>query len=74
VTQVGNADARQLFVADMGNERVVQLALDGAYQRQFRPPSDSKAFGGLRDVFVDANNRLYVLTTQALYRYDLAGE
>jgi hypothetical protein len=70
----GSGDTRQLLVADMGNERVVQLAPDGAYQRQYRPPLDSRGFQHLRDVFVDANNRLYVLTTQAVYRYDLAGE
>jgi hypothetical protein len=58
----------------MGNQRIVQIAADGTYERQFRPPLDSGTFQGLRDVFVDANNRLYVLTTQALYRYDLPGE
>ncbi len=70
----GTSDAPPTYIADMGNQRIVQLAPDGTYQRQFRPPLDSAAFQGLRDAFVDANNRLYVLTTQALYRYDLPSE
>jgi hypothetical protein len=70
----GATDGHPMYVADMGNQRVVQLADDGAYQRQFRAPLDSSVFQGLRDVFVDANNRLYVLTTQALYRYELPSE
>jgi hypothetical protein len=71
---LGGADNPPTYVADMGNQRIVQIAADGTYERQFRPPLDSGTFQGLRDVFVDANNRLYVLTTQALYRYDLPGE
>jgi len=58
----------------MGNERIVQFAQDGTYQRQFRPPADSGTFQGLRDVTVDANNRLYVLTAKGLYRYDIPAE
>ncbi|HLH24470.1 MAG TPA: hypothetical protein VK066_18260 [Chloroflexota bacterium] len=70
----GGGDNPPLYVADMGNQRIVQLAADGTYQRQFRPPFDSADFQGLRDVFLDENNRLYVLTTQGLYRYELPGE
>lgn len=70
----GGTDSPPAYVADIGNQRIVQIAADGAYQRQFRPPLDSNTFQGLRDVFVDANNRLYVLTTRALYRYELPGE
>jgi hypothetical protein len=70
----GSGDARPLYVADMGNERVVQFAPDGVYQRQFRPPAESGTFQGLRDVTVDANNRLYVLTAKGLYRYDIPAE
>jgi hypothetical protein len=70
----GGADSPPTYIADMGNQRIVQVAPDGTYERQFRPPLDSAAFQGLRDVFVDANNRLYVLTTQAVYRYELPSE
>jgi hypothetical protein len=74
MTFSGSGDQRSLYLADMGNERIVQLAPDGAYVRQYRPPVTSKAFQGLRDVFVDANHRLWVLTTQAIYRYELPNE
>jgi hypothetical protein len=67
-------DPRPLYVADLGGERVLQFTPDGVYQRQFRPPLGSEAFQGLRDVFLDANQRLYVLTTKALYRYELPPE
>ena len=70
----GGGEAPPLFIADTGNQRVVQVASDGAYQRQFRPPLDSGAFQGVRDVFLDANSRLYVLTTAGLYRYELPSE
>jgi hypothetical protein len=70
----GATDGHPMYVADMGNQRIDQLADDGTYQRQFRAPVDSAIFQGLRDVFLDANNRLYVLTTQALYRYELPSE
>jgi hypothetical protein len=70
----GGTDAPPMYVADTVNQRIVEIAPDGSYQRQFRPPLDSGTFQGLRDVFVDANNRLYVLTTQALYRYDMPSE
>src|SRR5579883_120131 len=71
VTLVGSGVAQAVYVADAGNERVVQYSPDGIYQRQFRPPLDSPLFQGLRDVLVDANNQLYVLTTRALYRFEL---
>ncbi|MGH3076425.1 MAG: hypothetical protein ACRDQC_15915, partial [Gaiellales bacterium] len=74
VNEAGGGDSHPLFVADTGNERIVQLGPDGAFQRQFRAPLESTALQGLRDIFVDANNRLYVLTTRALYRYDLPSE
>jgi hypothetical protein len=70
----GEGDGRRLYLADMGNQRVVQLAEDGTYQRQFRPSLDAQNFQSLRDVFLDANDRLYVLTTQGLYRYELPSE
>ena len=71
VTLVGSGVAEAVYVADAGNERVVQYSPDGVYQRQFRAPLDTPQFQGLRDVLIDVNNRLYVLTTRGLYRFDL---
>jgi hypothetical protein len=67
-------DARVLYVADAGNDRVVQLQASGAYDRQFRVTGDGDSLKNMRDVFVDPNNRLYVLTTKALYRFELPAE
>ena len=74
LTEAGSGDSHPLFVADAGNERVVQLTSEGTFQRQFRAPLESTAMQGLRDVFVDPNNRLYVLTTRGLYRYELPAD
>ncbi len=74
MNEAGNGDTHPLYVADAGNERIVQLTSEGTFQRQFRAPLENTAMQGLRDVFVDPNNRLYVLTTRGLYRYDLPPE
>jgi hypothetical protein len=74
VNEAGGGDSHPLFVADTGNERIVERGPDGTFLRQFRAPLESTSLQGLRDIFVDANNRLYVLTTRALYRYDLPSE
>jgi hypothetical protein len=71
VTLVGSGVAQTVYVADAGNERVVQYSPDGVYQRQFRAPPDTPLLQGLRDVLIDVNNRLYVLTARALYRFEL---
>jgi serine/threonine protein phosphatase PrpC len=57
------------YVADAGNERIVQLTKEGAFVRQFRPPRESAdAFQHLRDMCVDEERgELLVLTSEALF-------
>jgi DNA-binding beta-propeller fold protein YncE len=58
-----------IYVADAGNERVVQLDKDGAFIRQFRSARENaEAFQDLQDVFVsEAKGELFVLNSDGLY-------
>jgi hypothetical protein len=61
--------AQYLYVADAGNQRVVQLNKDGRFVRQFKPrDEDTVNFGTLRSIFVDElAGKLYLLNDHALY-------
>lgn len=59
-------DEGYIYVADAGNQRIVQFTKEGRFVRQFR--SDPPYFQGLRDFVVDeAGRKLYVLDGRALY-------
>jgi len=63
VDRDGSSEA--LYVADVGNERVIVLGPDGAFQAQLRA---DEAFGALESLAVDeAAGRLYVISGGRLY-------
>ncbi|NIN64113.1 MAG: hypothetical protein GTO63_05330 [Anaerolineae bacterium] len=68
-------EADYLYVADAGNERIVQLTKEGAFVRQFLPPRESSdAFQDLRDMCVDEERgELLVLTSEALFLTPMTG-
>jgi hypothetical protein len=58
-----------VYVADAGNQRIVELSKEGDYVRQFRPRAgEAITFDDLRDVFVDEiSGRMYILNGNSLY-------
>jgi hypothetical protein len=58
-----------IYVADAGNQRVVQLNKDGRFVRQFKPRDEEEIdFNTLRSVFVDElTGKLYLVNDRALY-------
>jgi len=60
-------EARHVYVADPGGQRVVQFAKDGKFVRQFRL-REGDLFARVADLRVDeANARLYFVAGDALY-------
>ena len=62
-------EVQYLYVADAGNQRVVQLEKDGRFVRQFKPSlGEPVTFANLQDIFVDEiSGRLYILDSNSLY-------
>ena len=57
-----------LYVADAGNNRIVELDADGTFLRQFRL-AEGETLRYVRSLFVDeTEDVLYILTGDALYR------
>ncbi len=58
-----------IYVADAGNQRIVQLNKDGSFVRQFKPrDKEAVTFANLQDVFVDEiGGRIYILDSNNLY-------
>jgi sugar lactone lactonase YvrE len=58
-----------LYVADTGNQRIVQLEKDGRFVRQFKPRAgEDVSFANLQDIYVDEiGSRLYILDSNNLY-------
>lgn len=58
-----------LYVADAGNQRIVQLNKDGSFVRQFKPrPGEAVTFANLQDVFVDEiGGRIFILDSNNFY-------
>jgi hypothetical protein len=65
--------AKSVYVADTGNQRVVEFSKEGEMLRQFRPADQQKeAFADLRGLFVDeAEKKLYVTSGRKLYLVSL---
>ncbi len=60
--------ARWVYLADRGNGRIVELAKDGTFRREYRPREGMESFGHLEGFCVDeAGRRLYVLSGGSLY-------
>ena len=62
-------EVQYVYVADAGNQRVVQLEKDGRFVRQFKPrENEAVSFANLQDIFVDEiGGRLYILDSNNLY-------
>ncbi len=61
-----------LYVADAGNERVLQFDKNGTYIRQFMTQADAIQFRGLRGIYVDEEQRrMYVLSGRTLWLTDI---
>jgi len=57
-----------VYVADVGNNRIVELDEDGAFLRQFRL-AEGETLRNVRSLFVDeVGDVFYILTGDALYR------
>ena len=57
-----------VYVADTGNERIVQSDKEGNYLRQFQDRSGEGRMKGLRGIYVDEEEgRLFVLSGRTLW-------
>lgn len=68
-------DTQYLYVADRGNNRVVQLTKDGRFQRQFKVDTDTNAFDDLRSLWVDElEQKMYILGGNSVFITSLPAE
>jgi serine/threonine protein phosphatase PrpC len=60
---------QHIYVADAGNQRIVQLNKDGSFVRQFKPNvGEAVTFANLQDIYVDEiSQRIYILDSNNLY-------
>lgn len=60
---------QHIYVADAGNQRVVQLTKDGKFVWQFKPRvGEAATFANLQDIYVDEiGGRMFVLDDNNLY-------
>ena len=57
-----------IYIADRGNGRIVELAKDGTFRREYRPQEGVESFGHLEGFCADeAGRRLYTLNGGSLY-------
>lgn len=61
--------AQHLYVADTGNQRIVQLDKDGSFVRQFKTRvGEAVTLSNLQDIYVDEiGGRMYILDSNNLY-------
>jgi hypothetical protein len=71
-----NEEVQHIYVADAGNQRIVQLNKDGSFVRQFKPRAgEAVSFASLQDIFVDEiGGRLYILDSNNLYVANIPNE
>ena len=71
-----NEELQYVYVADAGNQRIVQLNKDGSFVRQFKPrPGEAVSFANLQDIYVDEiGGRLYILDSNNLYVGNIPNE
>ena len=68
---VVSRDGDQVYVADSGNSRIVELDKNGTFLRQFRP-AEGDGFKDMRGMYLDeATGVFYVLSGEKLYKADL---
>ena len=67
-------ETEYFYVADAGNERIVQFTKDGLFMRQFLPKEEG-VFAQLRGLFVDeADGKLYFTSGNKLYVASIPSE
>ncbi|MDM8531981.1 hypothetical protein QUF63_12480 [Anaerolineales bacterium HSG25] len=66
-------EVQHIYIADAGNQRIVQLNKDGSFVRQFKPAvGEAVSFANLQDIFVDEiSQRIYILDSNNLYMGDM---
>ncbi len=71
-----NEEVQHLYIADAGNQRIVQLNKDGSFVRQFKPRAgEAISFATLQDIFVDEiGEKMYILDSNNLYLTNLPSE
>jgi hypothetical protein len=71
-----NEELQYVYVADAGNQRILQLNKDGSFVRQFKPrPDEAVSFANLQDIYVDEiGGRLYILDSNNLYVGNIPNE
>ncbi|MCB0214216.1 MAG: hypothetical protein KDJ52_33060, partial [Anaerolineae bacterium] len=69
-------DVQHIYIADAGNQRIVQLNKDGSFLRQFKPNTEAGvSFTNLQDIYVDEiGGRMFVLDNNNLYLATLPTE
>ena len=62
-------EVQHIYVADAGNQRVVQLNKDGSFVRQFKPlAGEDVTFAHLQNIYVDEiGSKMYILDSNNLY-------
>lgn len=62
-------EVQHIYVADAGNQRIVQLNKDGSFVRQFKPRAgEAVSFANLQDLYVDEiGGRMFILDSNNLY-------
>ena len=69
-----SGEAEFLYVADAGNDRIVQLTKEGTFVRQFKA-GEGDAFDQLKGLFASEQyNRLYFVSGNKLYVTNLPSE
>jgi hypothetical protein len=71
VAIVASLEDDYLYIADAGNGRIVEIAKDGTFKRQFRP-SEGDALRDMKNLYLDeTSGAFYILTTDGLYKANL---
>lgn len=72
ISQPDDMKKGSVYVADAGNQRIVEFDKAGSFVRQFRPAPDKPPFDDLRDLVVDSRaSRLILLNGTTLYFINL---
>jgi hypothetical protein len=71
VAVVASAEGDQLYIADAGNGRIIEVNKSGQFQRQFRPAQPG-VLHEMRDLYLDeAGAAMYILTNNQLIKANL---
>ncbi len=58
-----------IYIADAGNQRILQMDKDGKFQRQFRLAENPQILGQVKSLYVnESGGEFYFVTDNALYR------